>query len=98
MAKNVLIKPIITEKSEELSAEQSKYTFKVERKANKIQITRAIEEMYEVNVAKVNTMIVPGKFKMRTTRTGVSQGIKPPYKKAIVTLYEGDEIDFFGDI
>ncbi len=98
MEKNILLKPIITEKSEALSEEEGKYSFKVARQANKLQIARAVEDLYEVHVEKVNTMVVPGKFKVRTTRTGMTQGMKPPYKKAIVTLSEGEMIDFFGDI
>lgn len=98
MSKEILIKPLITEKSENISEELSQYTFVVNRKANKIEIRKAIEEMYNVTVDGVNTMIVPGKSKVRNTRSGLQRGRKPSYKKAIITLAEGEEIDFFGDI
>ena len=96
--KEILIKPIISEKSEGLSDDLNQYTFLVDKKANKIQIRKAVEEMYNVGVESVNTVIVPGKIKARSTRTGVIRGLKPSFKKAIVTLTEGEEIDFFSDI
>lgn len=96
--KTILIKPLITEKTEMLSEEQGKYTFVVNKKANKIEIKKAVEDMYQVTVEAVNTMIMPGKAKNRSTRSGLLQGRKPAYKKAIVTLASGEEIDFFGDI
>ncbi len=98
MAKKVLIKPIISEKAEMLSEGLSKYSFVVNRKANKVEIRKAVEEMYGVNVASVNTMVMPGKVKNRTTKSGVLKGRVPAFKKAVVTLTEGEEIDFFGDI
>lgn len=98
MDKQVLIKPIISEKSEILSGDLNQYSFMVNKKANKIEIRKAIEKMYSVNVAAVNTMIVAGKAKARNTKSGVLNGRISPYKKAIVTLAEGEEIDFFGDI
>ncbi len=98
MAKTVLIKPIISEKAERLSEEFNQYTFVVDKKANKIEIKKAIEELYNVNVEKVQTMVMPGKEKSRGTRTGVIKGRIPSYKKAIVKLAFGEEIDFYGDI
>lgn len=98
MARDILIKPIITEKAEAISDSKGTYTFVVDRTANKLEIRKAIEEMYNVSVASVNTMIVPGKMKSRTTRAGVQQGRKPAYKKAMVTLTPGEEIDLFGDL
>jgi len=98
MAKSILIKPIITEKAESLSEQLNQYSFVVDRKSNKIEIRKAVEKMYSVNVASVNTIVMPGKVKSRSTRSGVSKGRVSPYKKAIVTLAEGEEIDFFGDI
>ncbi|MFT6807674.1 MAG: large subunit ribosomal protein L23 [Saprospiraceae bacterium] len=98
MAKEILIKPLITEKSENISETLSQYTFVVNRKANKIEIRKAIEGMYNVTVDSVNTMIVPGKTKIKNTRSGLQKGRKPSFKKAIVTLSEGEEIDFFGDL
>lgn len=96
--KQIIIKPLITEKSEQLSEGLVQYSFVVNKKANKIEIGKAIEKMYSVNVDSVNTMIVPGKAKVRNTRSGIQKGRKPSFKKAIVKLAEGEEIDFFGDI
>ncbi len=98
MAKTILIKPVITEKAEKLSEGLSKYSFIVARAANKVEIRKAIEAMYGVNVAGVNTAVIPGKTKNRTTKSGVLRGRVAAYKKAIVTLAKGEEIDFFGDI
>ena len=98
MAKQVLIKPIISEKSELLSGEFNQYSFVVNKKANKIEIGKAIEEMYNVKVASVNTLIMPKKAKSRNTKSGVLKGSISSYKKAIVKLASGEEIDFFGDI
>lgn len=96
--KNVLIKPLITEKAEALSEEQNKYSFVVDKRANKVEIKKAVEAMYNVTVDRVNTAIMPGRFVTRSTRSGMLQGRKPAFKKAIVTLAYGDEIDFFGDL
>ena len=98
MANNVIIKPIITEKAEKLSEGLSQYSFVVDRKANKIEIRKAIEKLYTVNVASVNTLLMPGKAKNRSTRAGLLKGRVSSFKKAIVTLEEGENIDFFGDI
>ncbi len=98
MAKTILIKPIISEKSELLSGDKSQYSFIVNKDANKIEIRKAVEKMYSVNVDSVNTMIMPKKSKMRNTKSGVQKGAKSSYKKAIVKLSAGEEIDFFGDI
>jgi len=98
MDKQVLIKPIISEKSEALSGDLNQYSFMVERKCNKIEIRKAVEKTYSVNVSAVNTMVMPGKSKTRNTKSGVLKGRVSPYKKAIVTLADGEEIDFFGDI
>lgn len=98
MSKNILIRPLITEKSENLSENASKYTFVVDRGANKIEIKQAVEKAYSVTVEAVNTINVLGKSKTRNTRSGLQKGRKPSIKKAIVTLSEGEEIDFFGDI
>lgn len=98
MAKTILIKPIITEKAENLSETLNKYSFVVHKKANKIEIRHAVQVMYDVKVASVNTAIMPGKAKNRNTRSGLVKGHVSSYKKAMVTLAEGHEIDFFGDI
>jgi len=98
MAKTILIKPLITEKAEMLTEDEAKYSFIVAKNANKIEIKKAVEAMYQVTVEAVNTMILPAKAKSRSTRSGILQGRKPAYKKAVVTLAEGEELDFFGDI
>jgi large subunit ribosomal protein L23 len=98
MSRNILIKPIISEKAETLSDKQQQYTFMVDRKANKIEIRKAVEKMYNVSVESVNTLTIPGKTKKRFTRAGVQIGRVSPYKKAIITLGDGESIDFFGDI
>lgn len=96
--KNILLKPLITEKTENIAEDGDKYTFVVDRKANKVEVRKAVEEMYNVSVESVNTMIVPGKSKVRNTRSGIQRGRKSAYKKAIVKLSPGEEIDFFGDL
>ena len=95
---NILIKPIVTEKMTELGEAFNRYGFVVEKTANKLEIRLAVEELYGVKVAEVNTMIYPGKRKQRFTKSGVSVGKTPSYKKAIVTLAEGEVIDFYSNI
>ncbi len=94
MARDILIRPIITEKSDKAMS-KTVYTFVVDRKANKIEVGKAVEEMFNVSVSTVNTAVVPGKSKSRSTRSGVVKGMKPAYKKAFVTLQEGEKIDLF---
>ncbi len=98
MVKTILIKPVITEKADRLTDRLKQYTFIVARDANKIEIQKAVETRFNVAVESVNTLILPAKAKNRLTRTGYLRGFKPAYKKAVVTLAEGEEIDFFGDI
>ncbi len=98
MAKNVLIKPIISEKAEGLSENLNQYSFVVDRRCNKVEIKKAVEERFNVSVASVNTIVMPAKAKSRNTRRGLVQGRVSAYKKAIVRLAEGEEIDFFSDI
>jgi len=89
---DVIIKPLImTEKGESLKEEENKVLFKVEMKANKADIKAAVEKLFNVGVVDVNTMIVRGK----TSRIGRRMGKRPNWKKAIVTLSEGDAIEFF---
>lgn len=91
IAQDVIIKPIITERSME-GLQVGKYTFKVLKAANKIEIAHAVEELFSVKVAKVNTLNVKGRAK----RVGAHVGYKPDWKKAIVTLVEGSKtIEFF---
>ena len=98
MAQNILLKPIITEKAETLSEGSNKYTFLVNKKSTKLDIKKAIEEKYTVKVARVNTMIMPSKAKSRNTKSRVLIGRVPSYKKAIISLKDGETIDFFGDV
>ncbi len=94
----MLVKPILTEKADALSEKLSQYTFIVDRKVNKVEIRKAVEAMYNVAVDSVNTAVIPGKAKNRNTKKGVVRGQKAAYKKAIVTLAKGEEIDLFGNI
>jgi large subunit ribosomal protein L23 len=96
--KTILVKPLITEKADSLSESKSQYSFIVEKTANKIEIRKAVEALYTVNVEAVNTMVIAGKRKSRNTKRGVLHGRRPSYKKAVVTLATGETIDFFGDI
>lgn len=90
-AQDIILAPVITEKSMYGVAEK-KYTFKVANDANKIEIAKAVEELFSVEVAKVNTISVRGRFK----RMGRTAGYRPDWKKAIVTLTEGSKtIEFF---
>ena len=88
---SVLKKPLITEKGNLMKDELNQITFEVDRKANKIEIKEAVEKIFKVHVVKVHTINLRGKSK----RLGRSQGKKPNWKKAIVTLKEGDNIDLF---
>lgn len=97
MPKYVLLKPLISEKSEQISEKEGKYSFIVDKRANKVEIRKAVESMYNVNVEAVNTATIPGKNKARYTKTGIMRGKQSSYKKAIITLAEGDLIDFFGE-
>jgi large subunit ribosomal protein L23 len=98
MAKNIIIKPIITEKAETLSENMGQYSFIVAKTANKVEIRKAVEKQFNVSVDSVNTINLPKKSKSRNTRSGVVKGAFSGYKKAIITLSEGENIDFFGDI
>lgn len=91
IAQDIVIKPIITEKSM-AGLEDHKYTFEVAKSANKIEIAKAVEELFGVKVAKVNTMNVRGRAK----RMGMNRGFTPAWKKAIVTLTaDSKAIEFF---
>jgi large subunit ribosomal protein L23 len=94
----VLVKPIVTEKSNKLTDKSRTYSFRVARKANKLEIKKAVEEFYGVTVTDVNTVVVPGKAKSRFTKAGFISGVKPAYKKAYVTVAEGDTIDLYANI
>lgn len=95
---NIIIKPVLTEKMTIQGEKLNRYGFIVDRRANKLQIRQAIEQMYGVVVTDVNTMIKMGKAKSRYTKTGLQTGRANHTKKAIVTLKEGDTIDFYSNI
>lgn len=94
----ILKKPILTEKVTTLGEKFNRYAFVVDKKANKIQIKNAVEAMYNVSVVAVNTMITPGKVKVRGTKKGFVSGTTGKMKKAIVSLAEGNTIDFYNNI
>ena len=94
----VLIKPILTEKANSQQESLRRYAFKVARKANKLESKKAVESMYGVTIIDVNTVVVPGKNKTRYTKKGFVQGQKPAYKKALVTVAEGETIDLYSNI
>ncbi|MDD3431791.1 MAG: 50S ribosomal protein L23 [Bacteroidales bacterium] len=94
----IIIKPIVTEKMTTITEKLNRYGFRVLPEANKIEIARAVEKMYNVTVVSVNTSNSRGKNTSRYTRGGVITGKKAAYKKAIVTLKEGDVIDFYSNL
>lgn len=91
----IIQKPIITEKSTGLKETSNKYVFKVDPSANKKQIKRAVEELFNVTVLDVKTAVFRGKRSVVMNRAGRFEGIKPAWKKAFVTLAEGDNIEIF---
>jgi large subunit ribosomal protein L23 len=95
----IIKRPIITEKLTQLQEEYNRYSFVVDRNATKAEVKNEIERLYpEVKVTKINTMIMPSKPKGRYTRGGFISGRSKKWKKAIITLREGDTIDFFSEI
>ncbi len=95
----IIIKPIVTEKQTAVTEKMpNRFGFRVSPDANKLEIKKAVEEMYNVSVESVNTMNYSGKRKSRYTKSGIINGKQAAYKKAIVTLKEGDPIDFFSNI
>ncbi|MBN2667322.1 MAG: 50S ribosomal protein L23 [Bacteroidales bacterium] len=94
----ILLKPIVTEKMTKDGDKFNRYGFVVERSANKIQIRKAVEELYGVTVESVNTIRYGGKVKSRNTKSGLLVGKTAAYKKAVVTLAEGNKIDFYSNI
>jgi large subunit ribosomal protein L23 len=94
----IIKKPVLSEKMTKLTDKQNRVAFIVDKSANKLQIKEAIEKMYDVKVREVNTMIYQGDAKTRNTKRGVLSGRTASFKKAIVTLAEGNSIDFFSNI
>ena len=92
---NVLIKPVLSEKANKQAEKMNRFTFIVDRKANKLEIKKAVELFYGVQVEMVNTQVVPSKLKAKYTKAGFIVGRKPAKKKAIVTIAEGETIDVY---
>ena len=88
---DIIKRPIITEKSQMLNEWENKVIFEVDRRANKVEIARAVEELFDVKVLKVNTHTLPGKVK----NVGRSRGHTSIRKRAVVTLADGDTIEFY---
>jgi large subunit ribosomal protein L23 len=91
LPEQVIVRPLLTEKGTSLGEAGNKVLFEVHREANKIEIRKAVEKIYAVKVMKVHIQVVRGKLK----RVGRSEGKRPNWKKAIITLAEGSSIDFF---
>jgi large subunit ribosomal protein L23 len=94
---SVLKRPLLTEKMTG-QARLGKYAFEVARTANKVEIGKAVEKMYSVNVTSVRTMTTLGKKKSKNIKGRIVSGMTPTTKKAIVTVAEGEVIDIYGDI
>jgi large subunit ribosomal protein L23 len=97
-SENILIKPILSEKANAQQEKLRRYAFRVDKKANKLEIKKAVENLYGVSVVNVNTSVSPGKNKSRFTKAGVLKGRKPSYKKAFVTVAEGETIDLYSNV
>ncbi|MBD5249796.1 MAG: 50S ribosomal protein L23 [Bacteroides sp.] len=94
----ISITPIVTEKANKISEKYNRYTFRVSPEANKYQIKALVEELYGVKVTRVNTMNVRAKNKSRWTKSGLLRGNTTAWKKALVTVAEGQSIDFYSNI
>ena len=92
---DVLIKPVLSEKANKQAEKMNRFTFIVDRKANKLEIKKAVELFYGVQVEMVNTQVVPSKLKAKYTKAGFIVGRKPAKKKAIVTVAQGETIDVY---
>jgi len=91
----IIRKPVVTEKSTDLREHSNRYVFSVDVKANKQQIKKAVEKMFDVKVTAVRTAVFRGKRSVVMNRSGRFEGYKPNWKKAYVTLAEGDSIELF---
>ena len=94
----ISIKPIVTEKASILTEKLGRYTFRVSPEANKFQIKDLVEKLYGVKVTRVNTINVRSKNKSRWTKSGLLRGKTAAWKKAIVDLADGQNIDFYSNI
>lgn len=95
---DIEIRPLVTEKATAYSEKLNCYTFAVSPDTNKFQIKDIVEKLYNVRVVKVNTAYYAGKRKQRYTRAGLIRGRKPAFKKAFVTVAEGQSIDYYSNI
>ena len=95
---SVILKPIITEKMSQITEKLNRYGFLVDIRANKLEIKKAIKDIYGVEIESVNTMKYAGKKKTRYNKTGFITGFESSYKKAIITLAKGETIDFYSNI
>ncbi|MBR5551735.1 MAG: 50S ribosomal protein L23 [Muribaculaceae bacterium] len=95
---DIMIKPIVTEKATQLTEQLNRYTFRVSLNANKYQIKSLVEKLYGVKVVNVNTLVVRGKNKSRWTKSGLLRGKTAAWKKAFITVGEGETIDFYSNI
>ncbi|NSW45612.1 MAG: 50S ribosomal protein L23 [Bacteroidales bacterium] len=95
---DIIVRPLVTEKMNQMGDTLNKYGFMVHKEATKLQIKREVEKLYNVKVADVNTIVQRGKRVSRYTKAGILKGRKSSYKKAIVTLAEGQKIDFYSNI
>jgi large subunit ribosomal protein L23 len=91
----VLVRPLFTEKIAYLQDAQNKFAFEVDRTANKIEIKKEVELRFNVKVVDVNTMRMPGKMRQQMTKSGRFYGRRPEWKKAVVTLAQGEKIEMF---
>ena len=94
----IIVKPLVTEKMTAITEKLNRFGFIVRPGANKLEIKKEVEALYNVTVVSVNTRNYSGKNKSRYTRSGIINGRTNAYKKAIVTLKEGDTIDFYSNI
>ena len=94
----IIVKPLVTEKMTAITEKINRFGFIVRPEANKLEIKKEVEALYNVTVVEVNTMRYAGKNKSRYTRSGIINGRTNAFKKAIVTLKEGDTIDFYSNI
>ena len=95
MSKQIIYQPIVTEKAEKAAESLNRYSFWVNKNANKLEIKKAVEEMFGVQVQKVNTCVMPATAKSRFTKAGFVKGKTKVRKKAFVTVSDEDLIDFY---
>jgi large subunit ribosomal protein L23 len=95
---SIIKKPLITEKFSALSEKENKFGFVVDRKATKDQIKKEVEKVFNVHVTDVNTMVYAGKPKTRYTKKNIINGRTIGFKKAVITLKQGEKIDFYSNI